>query len=92
MKISDILTEAEMKELASPFAPPKPDMKMEEGETDPYKKYPRSHFPKTKAENMRMLAAKRLAAYKLKKRMGSSTGGGETNIGSPVGSSSGNDY
>jgi len=40
MKISDVLTEEEMKEIKSPFKPvptpssTKPDMKMEEGEEE----------------------------------------------------------
>ena len=57
-----------------------------EGETDPYKKYPRSFLPKTKAENMRVAAKKRLDQYKLKKLIGNETGGGDSNIGSPTGS------
>ncbi|HET8688365.1 MAG TPA: hypothetical protein VFM18_17280 [Methanosarcina sp.] len=36
MKISDILTEAEMKEISNPLTVSKPDMKMEEDEDNPY--------------------------------------------------------
>jgi hypothetical protein len=37
-----------------------------EGETDPYKKYPRATFPDTKARNMRIAAQKRLDNIKRK--------------------------
>lgn len=61
-----------------------------EGETDPRKKYPNSLFPEKTAENKRAAALKRLKAREWRKIKGDNSGG-ESNIGSPVGSSS-NDY
>ena len=67
-------------------------LELEEGETDPYKKYPRAFYPKTKAETMRLLAKKRLDKIKWNKIKGDGNDGGDSNIGSPVGSSSDNNY
>jgi pterin-4a-carbinolamine dehydratase len=55
-----------------------------EGETDPYKKYPRAIFPDTKARNMRIAAQKRLNQYKSKKQ-NKSNFDSDSSIGSPVG-------
>lgn len=54
-----------------------------EGETDPYKKYPRAMFPDTKARNMRNAAQKRLDNIKRKKEYDIGNNGSNT---SPYGS------
>jgi hypothetical protein len=53
------------------------------------RKYPNSHFPEKTAENRRNAAKARLKRMKNKP---TDSGGGESYIGSPVGSSSNNNY
>lgn len=56
------------------------------------RKYPNSCFPEITAKNKRDKAKKRLEKMKTKSS-NSNNGGGESNLGSPLGgSSSGNDY
>jgi hypothetical protein len=54
------------------------------------RKYPDSPFPETMARNKRDKAKKRLD--RMKNPPSKDTGGGDSNIGSPVGSSSDNNY